>query len=891
MILHYNNATCVRPMNDQVRLLFHELVDLPPGERQRILAERRIAADLRAELESLLSVDSLNAGRLTACVSGVAEDALDSLANRDLPECGPYRLVRLLGRGGMGRVYLGERADGEIRQTVAIKLLSADGRPRWRDRFLKERQLLASLNHPSIVHAIDAGHTADGRPYLVMEYVEGVSIDLRAAGMDLRERLNLFLSVCEGVAHAHRRLIIHRDLKPSNILVDASGKPKLLDFGIARMLDDTADATRTVERLLTPNYASPEQLRGAGQSTATDVYSLGAVLYKMLTGSSPHEADSRSTLAARAEAEEIAPPSRIDPNLPTDLDYILRKALRPEPDERYRSVDAFAGDIRAFLGSQPIEARSGNAWYRTRKFLRRYWVPVLAAAFVMASLATGLYVANRERLVAEQRFGQLRQLSNKVFDLDIAIRDLPGSTGARQNLVSDSLQYLEGLAGAARGDLDLAGEIAQGYWRVGRIQGVPMERNLGERAQAEASLIKAAAFSARVLAGRPRDRSALNLAALIANDRMALAIEEHRYTDAVAQAHESAAWLDAFLRLGNPTEGERADAASRFGNIAVAHSNMHLYAEAMPYAQREVEIRESAPSTRVRSDVGLIAWLRAMGAGDFGGALQAIQEARRAAETGFFPSETMRNNELYGTLIREGLILGGEGELNVDRPVDAIAVFRKALALSEESVRKDSNDATSRARAARAGIALANIVRRQNPRQALALDEAALARLGEIRNSLPAQRDRAMALASSSYPLRMLTRAPEAEQRIDTALTILKDTRDYPAKRYYFDSAVYPVLCALADHQADTGEPRRAVQTYEQLLAGVVAGEPAGLTDLQTAFKFSRLYEAVAQLYRRIGDPSQAARIEAQRAELWRNWSRKLPNNSYVRRQLGSIDR
>jgi serine/threonine-protein kinase len=163
----------------------------------------------------------------------------------------------------MGRVYLGERADGEIRQTVAIKLLSADGGPGWRDRFLKERQLLASLNHPSIVHAIDAGHTADGQPYLVMEFIEGVSIDVHAAAMDPRERLGLFLSVCEGVAHAHRRLIIHRDLKPSNILVDPSGNPKLLDFGIARMLDDATDATLTVERLLTPNYASPEQLRGA----------------------------------------------------------------------------------------------------------------------------------------------------------------------------------------------------------------------------------------------------------------------------------------------------------------------------------------------------------------------------------------------------------------------------------------------------------------------------------------------------------------------------------------------------------------------------------------------------------------------------------------------------
>jgi serine/threonine protein kinase len=193
--------------------------------------------------------------------------------------CGPYRLIRLLGSGGMGAVYLAERSDGEIQQKVAVKLLRADAhRPAWRARFLKERQLLASLHHPSIVHVIDAGHTDDGRPYLVMEYVEGTPIDVYAAGIEMRERLSLFLRVCEGVSHAHGHLIIHRDLKPANILVDASGQPKLLDFGIAKLLDETGDATQTVERLLTPNYASPEQVRGDSQTTATDVYSLGAVL-------------------------------------------------------------------------------------------------------------------------------------------------------------------------------------------------------------------------------------------------------------------------------------------------------------------------------------------------------------------------------------------------------------------------------------------------------------------------------------------------------------------------------------------------------------------------------------------------------------------------------------
>jgi serine/threonine protein kinase len=270
-------------MNQDVRLLFHELADLSAEDRARVLAERRIGSEVRQEIESLLRFDSADIQSLTVCVADAAGQVLDSAQGRDLGSCGPYRLVRMLGSGGMGAVYLGERSDGEIQQKVAVKLLRADGhRPAWRDRFLRERQLLASLDHLSIVRVIDAGHTNDGRPYLVMEYVDGVPIDVYGPAIPLRDRLILFLRVCEGVAHAHRHLIIHRDLKPSNILVDASGQPKLLDFGIAKLLDETADATQTIERLLTPNYASPEQLSGAVQTTATDVYSLGAVLYKLL---------------------------------------------------------------------------------------------------------------------------------------------------------------------------------------------------------------------------------------------------------------------------------------------------------------------------------------------------------------------------------------------------------------------------------------------------------------------------------------------------------------------------------------------------------------------------------------------------------------------------------
>jgi serine/threonine protein kinase len=217
-------------MTDEVRFLFHQLADLSPGDRERAFREQQVLPEIRAEVESLLDFDSANVQGLTDCVSHAAEQVLDAARGPEAA-CGPYRLVRLLGSGGMGSVYLAERTDGEIQQKVAVKLLRADShRPAWRERFLRERQLLASLNHPSIVHVIDAGHTDADQPYLVMEYVDGVPIDVYGATIELRERLALFLGVCDGVAHAHRRLIIHRDLKPSNILVGPFGLAQAAGF-------------------------------------------------------------------------------------------------------------------------------------------------------------------------------------------------------------------------------------------------------------------------------------------------------------------------------------------------------------------------------------------------------------------------------------------------------------------------------------------------------------------------------------------------------------------------------------------------------------------------------------------------------------------------------------
>lgn len=364
-------------MRAEIEQLFHTLTDLSPNARAQYLAEHEIDGETRREVEALLAFDSGASAFLVREVSIAAGRALPQLEGKGW-RCGPYRLLDTVGRGGMGTVYLAERADGEVTQRAAVKLLAPGAGEIQRERFLQERQILASLSHPNIARMLDAGHLESGQPFLAMEYVEGEPIDVFAADMSVRDKIALFLKVCAAVAYLHRNLVAHRDLKPSNILVTGAtsgrrGEPKLLDFGIAKLLDIATDSTLTSLRLLTPDYASPEQVAGGQISAATDIYSLGAVLYKLLTGKPAHEFDDRSAegIARTVTTREVTRPSKWAPELKGDLESILLKALRKDPQERYANVNEFAEDLEAFLASRAVRARSGTAWYRARKFLRR----------------------------------------------------------------------------------------------------------------------------------------------------------------------------------------------------------------------------------------------------------------------------------------------------------------------------------------------------------------------------------------------------------------------------------------------------------------------------------------------------------------------------------------
>jgi tetratricopeptide (TPR) repeat protein len=484
---------------------FHNVAELSLPEREVYFQEHEIPVEIRAEVEALLRFDSDAGESFAESIAASAKHLLDS--DRDAEPgswCGPYVLTRVLGRGGSGCVYLAERADGEVEQRVAIKLLRhAREEPAFIERFLQERQILATLNHPGIARLLDAGRSGDGRPYLAMEYVDGTPIDAFAESLDLPGKLGLFLRLCDAVSYAHRNLVIHRDIKPSNILVDSSGNPKLLDFGIAKIVDAAADQTATRERLMTPEYASPEQVRGLARSTATDLYSLGAVLYKLLTGRPPHgyASTSREAVEFAINSAEPEPPSAINPAIQRDLDFIVLKALRKEPEERYGSADAFADDVRAFLEFRPVRARSGNLWYRTRKFVRRYWAGAAAAGLVVASLSAGLYVSGRERARAQRRFAEVRQLAHTlVFDLHDEIARLEGATKTRETIVRIGLEYLDHLAEDAGDDQGLQAEIAAAYMKIGEAQGFPTRPNLGRLNDALASYRKAGDIYRRIAA-------------------------------------------------------------------------------------------------------------------------------------------------------------------------------------------------------------------------------------------------------------------------------------------------------------------------------------------------------------------------------------------------------
>jgi eukaryotic-like serine/threonine-protein kinase len=422
----------------RVREVFEAALELDPDGRARLLERECPGADLRREVESLLDAAERTRGALTGAVREASASLLGSVELEEGERLGPYRVVGELGRGGMGVVYLAARSDQEFEQRVAIKVASGLLGREAVDRFRSERQILANLKHPNIADLLDGGTTGRGLPYLVMEHVAGEPIDRHCdqRALSISQRIELFCHVCDAIDFAHRHLVVHRDLKPSNILVTPDGVPKLLDFGIAKLLDPgsmpfAVAETRPTTRLFTPRYASPEQVRGEPVTTASDTYSLGVLLYELLTGT-PAQAvaeGSSSQAVERALCEDRPPrpsaalskaadtasgadpastaasrsttPARLRHRLRGDLDAIVLKALHKEPERRYGSAGQLAEDLRRHLQGRPVSAK-GESWaYLASKLMRRHRTPLLSAVAALLAVI-GLVAFYGARLAAER---------------------------------------------------------------------------------------------------------------------------------------------------------------------------------------------------------------------------------------------------------------------------------------------------------------------------------------------------------------------------------------------------------------------------------------------------------------------------------------------------------
>jgi serine/threonine protein kinase/tetratricopeptide (TPR) repeat protein len=484
----------------QIQMLFDQLADMNGAEREAHLNKScGNDADLRMSVQSLLTLDGTAEDPLLNAVGAAAESLLEDHRDRLIgTRVGPYRVVSILGHGGMSTVYRGERDDSQYHQTVAIKVLQhASVHPRLRSRLHSERHILATLDNPSIARLIDSGDLEDGTPYLVMEFVDGESIDVYCDTRTLfiRERIELFIAVCGAVHYAHRNLVVHRDIKASNIFVTDEGAPKLLDFGIAKLLapeslSHTLPVTRLQERILTPENAAPEQVLGRPITTATDTYALGVLLYLLLTGRSPYRLLSYSQLQleraicmddptrpsqmvvsklkgesdsdrSRISDRRGLSPQRLRSRLSGDLDAIVAMAMRKEPDKRYASVEALADDLRRHLLGQPVRARHGDWRYNTAKFLRRNLFPVVttAAAFLGLAIVAGVTLWQNHLIgIARDATADERDRAQQVsaFMVDVFSKADPFNAQGKE---SSAKELLDRGAEKIKGNTNLQPEV------------------------------------------------------------------------------------------------------------------------------------------------------------------------------------------------------------------------------------------------------------------------------------------------------------------------------------------------------------------------------------------------------------------------------------------------
>jgi serine/threonine protein kinase/tetratricopeptide (TPR) repeat protein len=739
----------------EVKTILASLLETDPSQRAAEM-DRLCGSDseLRSSVESLLALEQ----KAGALLDSAGAPGTAWRAEAPAPETiGAYRVVKEIGRGGMGVVYLGERADGQYRKEVAIKLITAahpdaqTGR-----RFERERQILAQLEHPGIARLLDGGATAGGQPYFILEYVDGLPLleFCRRGALGVSERLLLFLQIADAVGYAHRRLIVHRDLKPGNILVAAEGQAKLLDFGLGQTIGGQQpgdEITQAGPAPMTPAYASPEQIRGESYTVAGDVYSLGVILFELLAGRRPYPATTNYLDLARAICDEEAPPlaDAVDSAAPNaaslrrrlrgDLETIVAKALEKDPRRRYPTVDELAADLRRFQQGRPVTARRPTWRYRAARLVARHRIAVpagaLALLLIVGFAAFGWWEARR----SERRFNQVRGLAHAVmFELYDAIAPLPGSTAARALLGRRALEYLENLSQEAGGNRSLQREVALGYARIGEVEGDLAESSLGRVSASLESRRKAAAILERLAAGSPGDAG-------LRHDYLRAVVDLARaygvagqFDSGIAQARRAVAIAEGSAAARPGDVIAMTDLGAALAGLADAVSNEKRYSEAIALRERVQDLagRVAALAHNSREAERSLALAEKRLAALYG-VTGRMEDCRREYEMARSideqrcarnPQDMRAKIDLSFDLSDLGWAAGAMNRLD-----DALEFHRKALDLRQQAAQADPQDFRAAGAVAASMRKIGLVFKKMaKPREALAEFEQAVQRYGEL---------------------------------------------------------------------------------------------------------------------------------------------------------------
>ena len=892
--------------------LFVQADTLPQAERAAFLETACTDLELRREVASLLANAADAPAVLHAAVGARVEQLVGERAAAFLGKRhGPYRLIELLGEGGMGAVYLAERDDAQYKRRVAIKILHHGlGSPQAIARFRDERQILAALDHPGIVRMLDGGATEDGQPYLVMEHIDGVPLTryVRERDASSRECVELVRRVCAAVQYAHQKLVVHRDLKPSNILVGADGMPKLLDFGIAKLIDPEGDRearTQTGAAMLTPEYASPEQARGEAVSVATDVYSLGAVLYELLAGRPPHPRTDNALEMLRVICEVDPPrPSTVASEsrrreLAGDLDNIVMKALHKEPARRYASIEQLDDDLGRYLDRLPVHARVPTFGYRAGKFVRRNRGVLAVAVIVAGALAAATVIsigqarrAEHQAARAEHRFGQVRTLANAMlFEFDAKLQNISGATEARQLMVMRALEYLDGLADESTSDPDLARELATAYIKVGDMQASIYEPSLGQPEQGLTSYRKATEIVDRLLASGHAELATQRLKATVMIGTGLLEQSQDQVTLSRRHLVEALAFVKT---LPVTTDYDRYVLRAYLSLSYIERATGDPQAAAVWTAELFEVVSHWTASPDARYAIGIAFSDRAdnrLSVGDTRGACDDDLAAKAAYEglVAEHPDDARFARERAFSLMTLGGCRSGFGNVEIWTPHEddlagAESALREGVAIAEQ-LAKDRLDTRANAFLTTLLVQLGLVLAERDVNAAVPVFERARSLYLALPDSFQSvDPDRWFTACTAAESLARVGRREEAFELLRSGLASTEAVAAAPTASYddHFHLQMCRYLAARADRAL--GDEASAAKLLDEVVAtldGQILTRPRSANSYVGA---AAALELLAELR-----PAEACALRDRARATWRRWPG--PPTPFIAAQIATIER